>query len=86
MITRFIFPVDDKNDPSYAPPRASEIGGKRARRSSDFNSGEIHATSAEMTSSYVTSPKAGLMKGVLHAVQSNQHPSVRLRSPSGKLT
>ena len=77
------FSVDDKNDPPYAPPRMNEISPKRVKKSSDLPADRIGATPSQMTS-YVTSQKAELMKGVLHAVQSSQHPSVKLRSPNGR--
>lgn len=41
-------------------------------------------TTTTSLSSCISSSKAELMKGVHHAVQSSQHPSVKLRSPSGK--
>ena len=72
----FLFSTDDKNDPPYAPPGGSEVASKRPRRSSDFTSSHVATTPAT---------NAELLKGVvLHAVQSSQHPSVKLRSPNGK--
>ena len=48
----------------------------------------VHVKNTEATAdppTCIASPKAELMKGVLHAVQSSQHPSVKLRSPTGKV-